>query len=53
MFATFALGTALGDFTATSLNLGYLDSGILFTVIILIPAPARSGSLNSGLVRRG
>ena len=41
MFATFALGTALGDFTATSLNLGYLDSGILFAVIILIPALAR------------
>ena len=41
MFATFALGTALGDFTATSLNLGYLDSGILFGVVILIPALAR------------
>jgi uncharacterized membrane-anchored protein len=41
VFATFALGTALGDFTATSLNLGYLDSGILFTVVILIPALAR------------
>jgi uncharacterized membrane-anchored protein len=41
VFATFALGTALGDFTATSLNLGYLASGILFTVIILIPAVAR------------
>ncbi len=40
VFATFALGTALGDFTASSLNLGYLDSGILFTVIILIPAVA-------------
>ena len=40
MFATFALGTALGDFTATSLNLGYLGSGILFGVIILIPALA-------------
>jgi uncharacterized membrane-anchored protein len=40
VFATFALGTALGDFTATSLGLGYLDSGILFTVIILIPALA-------------
>jgi uncharacterized membrane-anchored protein len=40
VFATFALGTALGDFTATSLNLGYLDSGILFAVIILIPAVA-------------
>ncbi|HEY2181562.1 MAG TPA: hypothetical protein VGH09_07820 [Solirubrobacteraceae bacterium] len=41
VFATFALGTALGDFTAFSLNLGYLDSGIIFGVIILIPALAR------------
>ena len=41
VFATFALGTALGDFTATSLNLGYLDSGILFAILILIPALAR------------
>jgi uncharacterized membrane-anchored protein len=41
VFATFALGTALGDFTATSLNLGYLTSGILFGVVILIPALAR------------
>jgi len=40
VFATFALGTALGDFTATSLNLGYLSSGILFGVVILIPALA-------------
>jgi uncharacterized membrane-anchored protein len=41
VFATFALGTALGDFTATALGLGYLASGILFGVIILIPALAR------------
>ena len=41
VFATFALGTALGDFTATSLNLGYLTSGILFAVVILIPGLAR------------
>ena len=41
VFATFALGTALGDFTATSLNLGYLTSGILFGVVILIPPLAR------------
>lgn len=41
VFATFALGTALGDYTAVSLNLGYLDSGILFGVVILIPAVAR------------
>ena len=38
VFATFALGTALGDFTATSLGLGYLASSILFGVVILIPA---------------
>jgi uncharacterized membrane-anchored protein len=40
VFATFALGTALGDFTATSLNLGYLASGIFFALLILIPAVA-------------
>ncbi len=42
VFATFALGTALGDFTATALGLGYLASGIMFGVIILIPAVAWS-----------
>ncbi len=42
VFATFALGTALGDFTAASLHLGYLASGIMFTLIILIPALAWS-----------
>jgi uncharacterized membrane-anchored protein len=41
VFATFALGTALGDLTAISLNLGYLDSGVLFGVVIMIPALAR------------
>jgi uncharacterized membrane-anchored protein len=40
VFATFALGTALGDFTATSLGLGYLASGVLFGVLILLPALA-------------
>jgi uncharacterized membrane-anchored protein len=40
VFATFALGTALGDFTANSLNLGYLASGIFFTVVIFIPVLA-------------
>jgi uncharacterized membrane-anchored protein len=42
VFATFALGTALGDFTATALHLGYLASGILFFFVILIPAVAYS-----------
>jgi uncharacterized membrane-anchored protein len=40
VFATFALGTALGDFTATSLGMGYLPSGIFFLVIFLLPAVA-------------
>ncbi|MGH9920075.1 MAG: COG4705 family protein, partial [Nitrososphaerales archaeon] len=40
VFATFALGTALGDFTASSLGLGYLASGVLFAVVIFIPALA-------------
>jgi uncharacterized membrane-anchored protein len=41
VFATFALGTALGDLTAISFNMGYLASGIFFAVIILLPALAR------------
>ncbi len=40
VLATFALGTALGDWTATTLGLGYLASGIMFTVFIMIPAVA-------------
>lgn len=40
VFATFALGTALGDYTAMSLNLGFLSSAILFSVVILLPAIA-------------
>jgi len=37
VFATFALGTALGDYTATALGLGYLASGILFAGVIMVP----------------
>jgi uncharacterized membrane-anchored protein len=36
--ATFAMGTAIGDLTATTFHLGYGDSILLFAVIILIPA---------------
>jgi uncharacterized membrane-anchored protein len=36
--ATFALGTALGDFTAYTLNLGYFTSAAIFTLVILVPA---------------
>jgi len=38
--ATFALGTAVGDMTASSFHLGYLTSGVLFAVVIAIPALA-------------
>ena len=47
VFAKFALGTALGDFTAASLHLGYLASGILFFVVILIPALFSGGASGS------
>ena len=35
--ATFAMGTALGDFTATTLKLGYFPSAVMFAGLILIP----------------
>jgi uncharacterized membrane-anchored protein len=35
---TFALGTAVGDMTATTLDLGYLTSGILFAIIFCLPS---------------
>jgi uncharacterized membrane-anchored protein len=38
VMATFALGTAAGDLTASTLGLGYLVSGLLFTALILVPA---------------
>jgi uncharacterized membrane-anchored protein len=46
VFATFALGTALGDFTAIVLHLGYLGSAIMFAVVIMIPAVAWRFGLN-------
>jgi uncharacterized membrane-anchored protein len=35
--ATFAMGTALGDLTATGLGLGYVPAIILFALVILVP----------------
>ena len=35
--ATFALGTSAGDWTAQTLHLGYLGSGLMFIGIILVP----------------
>jgi uncharacterized membrane-anchored protein len=37
VLATFALGTAAGDFTANELGLGYLTSGLLFVAAIAVP----------------
>lgn len=38
VFATFALGTAAGDLTAVSLNLGFAPSAVFFSVVMLVPA---------------
>jgi uncharacterized membrane-anchored protein len=40
VYATFALGTALGDFTASVLHFGYLGSIVLFAIVIVVPAVA-------------
>ena len=40
VLTTFALGTAAGDMTATTMHLGYFSSGVLFAVLIVIPALA-------------
>jgi uncharacterized membrane-anchored protein len=40
VLATFALGTAAGDLTAIQLQLGFLDSVVLFAVVIAIPGLA-------------
>jgi uncharacterized membrane-anchored protein len=48
VFATFALGTAVGDLTAFTLHLGLPTSGVTFFAVILIPALLWSGfKLNS------
>jgi uncharacterized membrane-anchored protein len=40
VICTFALGTATGDLTASTLHLGYLLSGIVFTLVIIVPLVA-------------
>jgi uncharacterized membrane-anchored protein len=50
VMTTFALGTALGDLTAVTFRLGYLTSGVLFAVVIAVPAVAHWGlGMNSVL----
>lgn len=38
VITTFALGTAVGDMTASTMHLGYFASGVLFAVLISLPA---------------
>jgi uncharacterized membrane-anchored protein len=40
VMTTFALGTAAGDMTAITLRLGYLSSGLMFAIVISVPALA-------------
>ncbi|WP_188277602.1 hypothetical protein [Streptomyces sp. CBMA152] len=40
VLTTFALGTAVGDLTAGTLDLGYFPSGVLFAALIAVPALA-------------
>ncbi len=37
VLATFALGTAAGDLTATTMHLGFFGSAVLFAVVIVVP----------------
>jgi uncharacterized membrane-anchored protein len=47
VLATFALGTAAGDWTGDSLGLRYLPSGLLFAGVIAIPAIGYALGANS------
>lgn len=40
VIATFALGTAAGDLTASTFGMGYLGSAILFSVLFAVPGVA-------------
>ncbi len=40
VLATFAMGTATGDFAAYTLNLGFLSAGLLFAAAFVVPAIA-------------
>jgi uncharacterized membrane-anchored protein len=38
VMATFALGTAAGDMTASTMGLGYFTSGVMFAIVFALPA---------------
>ena len=50
VLATFALGTAVGDLTATTFHIGYLGSGLMFIGLFAVPGLAyRLARVNSVL----
>jgi uncharacterized membrane-anchored protein len=49
VMTTFALGTAAGDMTAVTMHLGYFSSGLMFAVLIAIPALAYSRFALNGI----
>ena len=49
VLCTFALGTAAGDWTAVTLGLGWLASGLLFAALIAVPAVLYRFGLNAVL----
>ena len=49
VMTTFALGTAAGDMTAVTMHLGYFASGVMFAVLIAIPALAHSRFALNGI----
>lgn len=50
VMTTFALGTAAGDMTAVTMHLGYFTSGVMFAVLIAIPALAYSRFALKGIL---
>jgi len=49
VLATFAMGTALGDLAAYTLNLGFLSAGIVFAVLFALPGLAYFGFRVNGV----
>jgi uncharacterized membrane-anchored protein len=50
VLATFAMGTALGDLAAYTLNLGFLSAGILFAALFALPGLLYYAGLVNGVL---
>lgn len=50
VLATFAMGTALGDLAAYTLNLGFLAAGAVFAVLFVLPGLAYFGLRGNGIL---